>query len=68
MTWNIHYHYRGVPGYCSISTLEIALTHALVLLDQGADVWEVASSGGCKRIGASEIRLISARREARKLN
>ena len=42
--------------------MEIALRIACELLDQGADVREVASSGGCKGIGADEIKLIRAER------
>jgi hypothetical protein len=65
MMWNIHYKQASACGYLAVSTFEIAIKRACELLDQGADVFEVASSGGCKGIDAEEIRLISAERKLR---
>jgi hypothetical protein len=62
MIWNIHYERDSAVGYFATSTFEIALSRACELLDQGADVREVASSGGRKGIGPDEIRLIWAER------
>ena len=63
MMWNIHYKQASMPAYMAVSTYEIAITRACELLDRGADVGEVASSGGCKAINAKEIRLIWAERK-----
>lgn len=68
MLWNIHYKKDGVTGYRATSTLPLALKLACELLDQGAEVNEVASSGGCKGIGAAELKLICAERKAKRLS
>jgi hypothetical protein len=68
MLWNIHYKKDGVTGYRAASTLPLALNLACALLDQGAEVSEVASSGGRKGIGADELRLICAERKAENLS
>jgi hypothetical protein len=60
--WSIHYKHRGAVGYRSVRTFELAIDEACKLLDQGADISEVASSGGNKTIGADEIRLMRANR------
>lgn len=62
MAWSIHYKYRGVAGYRSVSALELAIKEACELLDQGADVSEVSINTGNRTIGAEEIRLICADR------
>jgi len=62
MAWSIHYKYRGAACYRSVSVFEIALDQACELLGEGADVNEVASSGGDRTIGADEIRRICRER------
>ena len=64
MTWSIHYRQKGQAGYRSVSVYEIAIKQACQLLDEGASVSEVASSGGNRTIGADEIRRIWADRGA----
>jgi hypothetical protein len=68
MLWNIHYKKAGVAGYRAVSTLPLALKAACTLLDEGAEVSEVASSGGAKGIDASELRRLCAERKVDKLN
>jgi hypothetical protein len=53
-----------MAGYRSVSVFDLAITQACELLDAGADVTEVASSDGYRTIGADEIRLMCANREA----
>jgi len=65
MMWNIHYKKGGVARYRAVSTLPLAIKVACALLDDGADVSEVASSGGRKGIAADELRLICSERKAR---
>lgn len=65
MIWNIHYKKAGVAGYRAVSTLPLAIKAACALLDEGAEVSEVASSGGRKGIEADELRLICAERKAK---
>lgn len=68
MMWNIHYRKAATPGYCCVSTLEKAIEQACTLLDEGAEISEVASSGGRKWIGPDELKLICAERKTKKLN
>ena len=68
MLWNIHFRKDATPGYRAVSTLEIALKEACELLDGGAEVSEIASSGGSKCIGPDELRLICAERKTRNLH
>jgi hypothetical protein len=68
MIWNIHYTRGGVAGYRAVSTLPLAIKAACALIDEGAEVSEVASSGGAKGIGAAELRHLCAERKAEKLN
>jgi hypothetical protein len=65
MLWNIHYKKGGVAGYRAISTLPLAIKAACALLDEGAEVSEVASSGGRKGITGGELKLICAERKAK---
>jgi hypothetical protein len=62
--WNIHYRKGGVAGYRAASTLPRAIKAACMLLDEGADVSEIASSGGRKTIAADELRQICAEQKA----
>jgi hypothetical protein len=64
MIWNIHYKKSGVAGYRAVRTLPLAIKAACGLLDEGAEVSEVASSGGRKGIEADELRRICAARKA----
>jgi hypothetical protein len=68
MMWNIHFCKNAMPGYRCVSTLERAIKEACTLLDEGAEVSEVASSGGRKGIGLDELRLICAERKMQLLN
>jgi hypothetical protein len=61
MMWSIHYKYHGVAGYRSVSTFDIAIKQARALLDDGAEISEIASSGGNKSLFAEEIRVMCAR-------
>ena len=68
MLWNIHYKKGGVAGYRAVSTLPLAIKTACALMDEGAEVSEVASSGGAKGIDTAELRRLCAERKADKLN
>jgi hypothetical protein len=67
MLWNIHYKKDGAAGYRAVSTLPLAIKAACALMDEGAEVSEVASSGGAKGIDAAELRRLCAERKANKL-
>ena len=68
MMWNIHYRKDATPGYRCVSTLERAIKEACTLLDEGAEVSEIASSGGRKSIGPDELKTICAERKRQLLN
>jgi hypothetical protein len=68
MLWNIHYKKGGMAGYRAVSTLPLAIKTACALMDEGAEVSEVASSGGAKGIDAAELRRLCAERKVDKLN
>ena len=68
MMWRIHYTSGATGGLRSVGTLPLAISAACELLDQGADVSTIEGDGGLEGIGAEEIRLICARRKAKKLN
>jgi hypothetical protein len=67
MIWNIHYKNKGAAGYLAVSSFEVALDRACDLLDRGAEVSEVASSGGCKRLDEDALRVLWVERRAKKL-
>lgn len=68
MMWSIHYKTGATGDLRSVSTLPLAISAACELLDQGADVSAIEGDGGLKGMGADEIRLICAKRKAKKLN
>jgi hypothetical protein len=64
--WYVHYKTGGMAGLRSVRTLPLAIMQACELLDHGADVSQIAGTGGLKGMNVDEIRLVYAKLKAKK--